>query len=223
MRLLVIEDDSRISANLSHMLTSVSYAVDLANTGNLGLSKAQSENYDLLIIDWMLPDLSGPQLIKILRSQGSSVPILMLTAKTQLDDIVEGLNSGADDYLPKPFHMAEFLARVRTLLRRTPVTINSTIQIADLTINSNLRQVTRAGKEISLSPREYALLEYLARHPNQSFDRVELLTHVWDENTDEFSNTVDVHIRYLRRKIDDPYPVKLIHTVKGKGYALLEP
>lgn len=224
MRILIIEDDQRIAANLREMLTAQSYAVDICHTVSSGQTKAQSEDYDLLIIDWMLPDGTGPDIIKALRQDNCPTPVLMLTAKSQPEDVVDGLNSGADDYLPKPFQMDELLARVRALLRRPADTVPSpVIRLGDLIIDTNLHLVSRADLPISLSPREFALLEYLARHANQSLNRLDLLSHVWDENVDAFSNTVDVHIRYLRRKIDDNFTVKLIHTVKGKGYVLRSP
>lgn len=224
MRLLIIEDDVQIASNLQTILKGSSYASDTALNAKSGLAKIADTDYDLIILDWMLPDMDGPQVLKQLRSTGLTCPILMLTAKSQVEDIVLGLNAGADDYLTKPFEMAEFLARIRTLLRRLPPSVvNPTIRIADLEINTNTHEARRAGRAIHLSPKEYSLLEYLATHAGQSIDRISLLSHVWDENADEFSNTVDVHIRYLRSKIDDGHRLKLIHTVKGKGYLLHAP
>lgn len=223
MRILIIEDDSQIAANLQTILKHSSYAADIAATGRSGLAKAADTDYDLIILDWMLPDLDGPEVCSSLRSSGFSRPLLMLTAKAEVEDIVLGLNIGADDYLTKPFEMTELLARVRSLLRRLPVVVDPLIKLADLTLNTNTREVTRSGRNIRLSPKEYSLLEYLATHPNQAIDRLTLLSHVWDENADEFSNTVDVHIRYLRSKIDEGRKIKLIRTVKGAGYLLHAP
>lgn len=224
MRLLVIEDDTRIASNLKNILASQSYAVDLAASGFTGLEKARDESYDLIVLDWMLPDISGPDVIKILHEENIASPILMLTAKSQPEDLVEGLDAGADDYLSKPFRTTELFARIRALLRRPDsAPTEPVLYVSDLSIDTNLHHVTRAGRPIRLSPREYALLEYLARNQGHALTRLDLLSHVWDENTDPFSNTVDVHIRFLRSKIDDPFPTKLIRTVKGKGYVLADP
>lgn len=221
MRILIIEDDHQIAKNLQDILSADTYAADIAVDGNSGLEKVTDNDYDLIILDWMLPDSDGPDICRQLRSSGTLCPILMLTAKTQVEDVVTGLNSGADDYLTKPFEMQELLARVRTLLRRPPpATPQPVIQIADLTIDTNTHTVHRSGNQILLSPKEYALLEYLARNSGTTIDRMTLLSHVWDENIDQISNTVDVHIRYLRSKIDDQHRTKLIHTVKGKGYLI---
>lgn len=221
MRILIIEDDTRIADNVRDMLTRATYAADVAYNGRTGLKMADDEDYDLIVLDWMLPDIDGTVVCRTLRRQGTITPILMLTAKTQVEDVIEGLDAGADDYLTKPFQMQELLARVRALLRRQgPATLEPQITVADLVIDTNTGSVTRAGRHISLSPKEYALLEYLGRHAGQTVGRLDLLTHVWDANTDVFSNTVDVHIRYLRQKIDSGATPPLIHTVKGKGYVL---
>ncbi len=221
MRILLVEDDPRIADNIKVMLTRSSYAVDLAATGRAGQAMADSEDYDLVILDWMLPDVDGTVVCTALRRLGLTVPILMLTAKTQLEDIVEGLNAGADDYLTKPFQMQELLARVRALMRRQSLaTLEPRITVADLVIDTNTNSVTRAGRRVPLSPKEYALLEYLGRHAGTTLSRLDLLTHVWDATMDVLSNTVDVHIRYLRQKIDPPGLTPLIHTIKGKGYLL---
>jgi DNA-binding response OmpR family regulator len=171
----------------------------------------------------MLPgNTSGIDLIKHIRSQANSTPVLLLTARSQLEDKVEGFTSGADDYLTKPFAIEELLVRVKALIRRLPTLTQNIIKISNLTIDTNLNQVKRAGKEIALTPKEFALFHYLALHKNVAQNRLDILSHVWDENADMFSNTVDVHIRYLRQKIDSQYKHKLIQTIKGKGYALCD-
>lgn len=219
MRILIIEDDEQIAENIHAMLENKSYAADIANNAEEGLVKINDNPYDLIILDWMLPDKDGPEVCSIIRKQSISVPILMLTAKTQPEDIIVGLDSGADDYLTKPFAIGELIARVRALLRRSnPIVPDPTIKIDDLTIDTNTRSVQRGTQQVLLSPKEYALLEYLCKNQGVCVPRLDILSHVWDENADELSNTVDVHIRYLRSKIDEGHKNKLIHTVKGKGY-----
>lgn len=221
MRLLLVEDDEEIAGNLKLILERHGFAVDVAPDAHSARDKAIDEQYDLFVLDWMLPDGSGVKLAKEIRAEGVHAPILMLTAKSDTSDIVEGLDSGADDYLTKPFTTTELLARLRALLRRKAQPVSgSTILIDDLQIDTNTYEVTRAGKKICLSPKEYSLLLYLAQNSHRALERMELLSHVWDEETDVFSNTVDVHILYLRRKIDSASPRKLIKTVKGKGYRL---
>ena len=181
--------------------------------------KAADTEYDLVIIDRGLPDGDGVVLVRRLRGEDNAVLILLLTARGQAEDVVEGLNAGADDYLIKPFRFSELDARIRALLRRvTPSPVQPVIVLADLTIDTNSRTVRRRNTSIPLAPKEYALLEYLARNKGVAMERMNILEHVWNEHTDEFSQTVDVHIRYLRKKIDDTYKKKLIRTVKGKGY-----
>jgi DNA-binding response OmpR family regulator len=219
MRILIVEDDEQIAENIHDMLESQSYAADIAHNAQDGLGKLSDNPYDLVILDWMLPDKDGPEVCSIIRKQSLSLPVLMLTAKTQPEDIITGLDSGADDYLTKPFIIGELIARVRALLRRSnPVVPDPTIKIDDLTIDTNTHSVRRGTQYIPLSPKEYALLEFLCKNQGVCLSRLDILSHVWDENADELSNTVDVHIRYLRSKIDEGYPHKLIHTVKGKGY-----
>ena len=222
MRILIVEDDIKLADNIGVFLKRESYAVDKVNTAVEAKDKIESSDYDLIIMDWKLPDGSGIDLCIEARKNMISTPILMLTSNSQLEDKVEGLNSGADDYLTKPFEVKELLARVRALCRRNVSTIIPVITIADLIIDTNLKRVERNGVFVDLSPREYALLEYLALRPCQSVNRIELLSHVWDENANMFSNTVDVHIKYLRNKIDEGHKQKLIVTVKGEGYALCD-
>jgi len=223
MKILIIEDDEGILHNIQKILEQEQYLVDTSMNGKDGLYKAEIDDYDLIILDWMLPDIGGNEIIKILRNKKVSTPIMLLTAKSQLEDKLEGFESGADDYLTKPFEMKELLARVGALIRRNfPQSPSSLIKIDDLEINSNTCQVHRQGVAIQLAPKEYALLEYLARNPCTVIDRMSLMNHVWGETLDSFSNTVDVHISYLRTKIDGPYPKKLIKTVKNKGYMLCD-
>jgi len=222
MRILIVEDDIRLTKNIGIILKRESYAVDVANNFEEASIKFESPDYDVIIMDWKLPDGSGLELCKQLRKNDIRTPVLILTSNSQLEDKVEGLNSGADDYLTKPFEVKELLARVRALGRRNGSVVKPIISIKDMIIDTNLKQVKRTGKIIDLSPREYALLEYMALRPCQGISRIELLSHVWDENANLFSNTVDVHIRYLRNKIDSGHSHKLIITVKGEGYAICD-
>lgn len=220
MRILIVEDDIRLADNIATMLKHDSYAVDVANSVLEAEDKINSPDYDLVILDWKLPDGSGLDICKSMRAEGVFTPILMLTANSQSEDKVEGLDAGADDYLTKPFNHQELLARVRALVRRRSTVALPIITILDLKIDTNLKKVTRGSSEIELSPREYALLEYLATNVDKAISRVDLLSHVWDENANMFSNTVDVHIKYLRDKIDKKHSPKLIKTIKGEGYAI---
>ncbi|MFA6532976.1 MAG: response regulator transcription factor [Patescibacteria group bacterium] len=221
MHILLIEDDIRIAANIKKFLIKESFLVTHVDNGEDALFQAETETYDVIILDWMLPDKDGPTICKSIRLKQNTTPILMLTAKSQVEDTVEGLTSGADDYLTKPFSFEELLARIKALIRRKSGTTQSAIiSVNDLVIDTNLNTVKRSNKIISLSPREYSLLEYLAVHKNKTIDRITLLHHVWGEDIDPLSNTIDVHIRYLRKKIDDNFKKKLIRTVKNKGYIL---
>ena len=220
MRILVVEDDEVLSKNISIILKRASYAVDMAKDVDEASNKLASMEYDLVLMDWKLPDGNGIDLCKETRKNNPEVKIIMLTANSQVEDKIEGLDAGADDYITKPFEMDELLARIRSALRRSGLSTLKTIIIDDLQIDTALRIVKRGGKEIALSTKEYALLEYLALNEGMAVSRVDLLSHVWDENANIFSNTVDVHIRYLRNKIDKGRIIKLIRTIKGKGYAI---
>lgn len=222
MRLLLVDDDPTLAQNIRTLLVKASYSVDVAQSVETGYMATTDNAYDLIILDWTLPDGSGVELCRKLRHEKNTTPILLLTAKNTTDYKVEGLNSGADDYLTKPFAIEELTARIRSLLRRSATLTDVDIKIGKLTIHTNSMTVTRNSTPIPLSPREYALLHYLATHKGTAIDRMELLEHVWNNETDVFSNTVDVHIRYLRKKIDDGSPKKLILTVKGKGYMLCD-
>ncbi|KKR31492.1 MAG: DNA-binding response regulator [Candidatus Gottesmanbacteria bacterium GW2011_GWC2_39_8] len=221
MRILIIEDDTVIAENLRTLLKKDSFSVDISGKFEDGYHKVVDEDYDLIIIDWMLGSDSGLDLLKKIREEHINVPVLMLTAKSTVEDKVAGLEYGADDYLTKPFSFDELKARVKTLLRRKDkILTNAVLEIGDLKINTNSNEVFRKNRKINLSPREYSLLHYLAVNSGIAIDRISILSHVWDEQADLFSNTVDVHINYLRKKIDEGYHKKLIRTVKGKGYML---
>lgn len=220
MRVLVVEDERRIADFIRKGLTEAGYAVDVAYDGEEGLAWTDVVNYDAIVLDVMLPIRDGIDVCRTLRIRGVGVPVLMLTARDAIDDRVRGLDSGADDYLVKPFAFAELLARLRALTRREPVLLNTLLQVADLTLDTTTRIVERGGSIIDLTNKEYALLEYLMRHPNQVLTRSMIAEHVWNFDFDNVTNVIDVHIRYLRRKLDDPFPTKLIQTVRGAGYRI---
>jgi len=219
MRLLLIEDDKKIASFIVKGLTESGYAVDVEYNGRSGLEAAQTEPHDLLIIDWMLPELDGVAVCKEVRKQDSTIPILFLTAKETVIDKVTGLDSGADDYLTKPFSFTELLARIRTLLRRGSRAIEE-LCVDDLTMNIAERKVIRGGKPIDLSNKEFAILEYLLRNKNRLISRAALTEHVWNINFDRGTNLIDVYINYLRKKLDAGSRKPLIHTVRGSGYML---
>lgn len=220
MRVLVVEDEQRIASFIRKGLTEQGYAVDVASAGDEALAWTDVTQYDLIVLDVMLPEVSGLEVCKTLRSRGIRTPILMLTARDAINDRVQGLDSGADDYLVKPFAFAELLARLRALSRREPLTHEPVLHVADLTLDTTTREIFRAGKQIVLANKEFALLEYLMRHPNQVLTRTMIAEHVWNYEFDNFTNVIDVHIRYLRKKIDDPFPTKLIQTIRGAGYRI---
>jgi heavy metal response regulator len=222
MRLLVVEDEPSISEWVRQGLTEFGYAVDVAEDGEEGLHYALSADYDVLILDIMLPGMDGMQLLQTLRRLGHKTPTIMLTARDTIDDRVRGLNAGADDYLVKPFAFPELLARINALLRRPPLQQQgSVLQVADLEMDTVKRLVKRNGQIIDLRPREYAVLEYMMRHPNQVLTRTQIGEHVWNFDYFHESNVVDVYVGYLRRKIDQDNELALIQTVRGAGYRLL--
>ncbi len=222
MRILLIEDDDAIARVIRRGLEQAHYSVDWARDGLSGLEMALNQEFSLLILDLMLPKMDGWQVCEELRSRRFTIPILMLTARGTVDDKVRGLETGADDYLPKPFDFSELLARVRALLRRDKVNRSRRIKIADLEIDTNTRRVTRAGVEIGLSHREYDLLEALATREGQVLTREVIQERIWMDE-DSYSNTVDVYIGLLRKKIDAGHDVKLIQTVRGVGYSVRRP
>ncbi|HET9529443.1 MAG TPA: response regulator transcription factor [Blastocatellia bacterium] len=220
MRILLVEDEPDAARMLAKGLREQSYAVDTAADGDAALEMAYVNSYDLIILDIMLPGRDGFEVCRELRRSGSATPILMLTARDAIEDRIEGLDTGADDYLIKPFDFHEMLARARALLRRGPALHPEMIVISDLTIDTRARQVCRAGAAISLTAKEYALLEYLARRAGEVVSRADIAEHVWDENFDPFSNLIEVYIQRLRRKIDEEHERKLIRTRRGEGYVL---
>jgi len=211
MHILIVEDDKRLGENLQKILKEENIVSTLVGDGEGALYQVDTETYDAIILDWMLPDISGVNVCKKIREKNYPSPILILTAKSQVEDKVEGLVTGADDYLTKPFAKEELLARINALVRRTTGnSFSSILNASDLSINTSTHEVKRGNKIINLAPREYALLEYLVLHKGHAIERTNLLHHVWGEEIDSFSNTVDVHIRYLRRKVDDSFSQKLI-------------
>jgi two-component system, OmpR family, copper resistance phosphate regulon response regulator CusR len=219
MRFLVVEDEKRIADFLSRGLESAGYAVDLAPDGGTALEMIHSTEYDLMILDLMLPDMDGLKVLEKVRNRKTSPPVLILSARGAVDDRVRGLELGADDYLVKPFAFVELLARVRVLLRRGQPTPER-LQVGDLSLDCIRRRVTRAGEPIELAPKEFSILEYMMRNRGRPLSRTMIVEHVWDMDYDGLTNIVDVYIRHLRSKIDDRWPVKLIHTVRGIGYML---
>lgn len=221
MRVLIVEDERKIAAYVKRGLEEQGYAVDTVFTGREGLDWAESTSYDVIVLDILLPELDGLSVCRELRQRGLRTPILMLTARDAVDDRVTGLDAGADDYLVKPFALKELLARLRALTRRTIDQPRSAVlQLADLTLDTLTHRVRRAGKLVELTSKEYAVLECLMREPERVLTRTQIAEHVWNYDVYNQSNVVDVYIRNLRRKIDDPYELKLIHTVRGAGYRL---
>ena len=223
MRILIVEDEGKLAGALKRGLEDEGYAVDLAADGEEGLGLAELEPYDLLLLDLMLPKLDGISLCRQLRARGRQLPILMLTARDAIEHRVAGLDSGADDYLVKPFAFPELLARVRALVRRAGPSKDPVLRVADLEIDTVSRQVRRAGRPIGLTTKEYAILEYFARNPNRVLSRVQIAEHVWDYDFVAMSNVVDVYVRYLRRKLDDGREPPLLCTIRGAGYQLKVP
>ena len=220
MRILVVEDERRIAAFIKRGLEEERYAVDVAYDGEEALDWAAVVDYDLIVLDVLLPKKDGIQVCRELRAQGNQVPILMLTARDAVEDRVRGLDSGADDYLVKPFAFQELLARIRALLRRGSDVKSTRLQVDDLVLDTITHRADRSGQVIELTAREYALLEFLMRHPGQALSRTQIAEHVWNYDFYSTSNVVDVYIRYLRRKIDKSFEVKLIKTVRGMGYKI---
>jgi DNA-binding response OmpR family regulator len=222
MRILLVEDEPRMANVIAKGLRENSYAVDVAQDGDSGLYQTAINDYDAIVLDVLLPKRDGFEVCRELRARGNTTPVLMLTARASVDDRLSGFDSGADDYLTKPFSFRELLARIRALLRRDSHLRPDVLEIDDLVIDSASHQVSRAKHSVQLTAKEYALLEYLAVRAGQLVSRAEIAAHVWDDSFDPFSNTIEVYINRLRKKIDGNHSTKLLHTRRGEGY-ILEP
>jgi two-component system copper resistance phosphate regulon response regulator CusR len=220
MRLLLVEDEKKVADFVARGLKAERFAVDVAHDGRNGCEMAKAYEYDLVILDLMLPGLSGTEVLKRIRKFSSKTPVLILTAKDATEEKVENFELGADDYLTKPFAFAELVVRVKALLRRGPVSRPSILQVADLELERLTQQVRRAGRRIELTPKEYGLLEYLMTSPGRVLSRTMIIDHVWDESFEGLTNIVDVYVRHLRAKVDDGSALKLIRTIRGVGYTI---
>jgi len=222
MRCLLIEDERKVSDFVSRGLKAERFAIDVAYDGNTGWDFASRFDYDLIILDLMLPGLTGTEVLERIRKKSNSTPVLVLTARDAMAEKVRHFEAGADDYLTKPFAFAELLVRAKALIRRGPITQSSTLRIADLELDRLSQQVRRAGKRILLTSKEYGLLEYLMSNTGRVLSRTMIIEHVWDQSFQGLTNIVDVYVRHLRSKVDDGHPRKLIRTVRGAGYSLTD-
>ena len=220
MRILLVEDEKKLADMIARGLKAERNIMDVAYDGQAGWDLAAAHEYDLIILDLMLPGLGGTEILRRVRRKNQRVPILILTARDATEEKVQNFEAGADDYLTKPFAFAELLVRVKALLRRGPVNRASVLRVGDLEIDRLSQHVRRAGKRIELTAKEYSLLEYFATHPGRVFSRTMIIEHVWDQSFEGLTNIVDVYVRHLRAKVDDPFPTKLIRTVRGMGYCL---
>jgi len=220
MRLLLVEDEKNVADFIARGLRAELFAVDVATDGVQGWELASTVDYDLIILDLRLPGLGGTELLRRFRERGGKAPVLVLTVRDSAKDKVENLEAGADDYLTKPFVFAELLARVKALLRRSTPERSDVVRVADLEVDRAKKQVRRAGKRIDLTAKEYALLEYLATNAGRMLSRTLIIEHVWDASFEGLTNVVDVYVRHLRAKVDDPFERKLIHSMRGAGYCL---
>lgn len=223
MKVLLIEDELKIANALRRGLRQENYSVEVCNDGDTGLSSALHGEYDIMVIDRMLPGKEGVEIVKEVRKAGINTPIIILTAKGQIRNRIEGLNAGADDYMVKPFSFEELLARMRALMRRPTETVDTVLKVADLTMDTSRLEVRRGGKRIKLTSTEYALLEYMMRNAGHTLSKDKIIGHVWDFDADILPNTVEAYIGSLRRKVDKPFKgVSLIHTLRGFGYRIEE-
>jgi len=222
VRILVVEDEEALAERIAKVLRSERYQIELAFDGVDGLDKALVEDYDAVILDILLPRMNGIDVLRALRAEGRRMPILLLTAKDTIDDKVQGLDAGADDYLTKPFALAELLARLRSLLRRTSETKSSTLQVGELEVDTRTHETKISGKTIQLTPKEYAILEFLLYNKNRVLSRLSIAEHVWGDNfnLDSMTNFVDVHVKNLRRKLGDDRQRPVIQSVRGVGYLI---
>ena len=220
MRMLLVEDEKKVADFVARGLRAETYALDVAYDGTTGWEMASKRQYDLIILDLMLPGMNGAELLRRLRQHGGSAAVLVLTARDSTNDKVEIFEAGADDYLTKPFAFAELLVRVKALLRRPPIDRAHVLRVADLEMDRLSQQVRRSGRRLELTSKEYALLEYLMAHAGQVLSRTMIVEHVWDQSFENLTNIVDVYVRHLRTKVDDAFPTKLIHTVRGAGYSV---
>jgi len=222
MRILVVEDEKKVASFIKKGLEEEHYAVDTAYDGETGLYMAEMNEYDLIVLDLMIPKIDGLEILRRIRAKKNNVSVLVLTARDSVEDIVKGLDSGCDDYLTKPFAFMEFVARIRALLRRDKIDKEPLLKIGDLTLSPITHKVMRRGKEMELTSKEYSLLEYFMRNPDRVLTRTMISEHVWDCHFDSMTNVVDVYVNYLRKKIDKDYEPKLIHTIRGIGYMMKE-
>jgi DNA-binding response OmpR family regulator len=220
MRILLVEDEKKLADIVERGLKAERFAVDVCHNGREGWEMSDAYDYDLIILDLMLPEMTGTEILEKIRRKNQRVPILILTARDSMDDKIKNFEMGADDYLIKPFAFAELNVRIKALLRRGPVNRSSVLRVGDLEIDRLSQNVKRAGKKIELTAKEYGLLEYLATHPGRVFSRTMIIEHVWDQSFQGLTNIVDVYVRHLREKIDDPFPTKLLRTVRGVGYSV---
>ena len=220
MRILIVEDEKKVAGFIRKGLEEETYAVDVAYDGEEGFHLADMNEYDMIILDLMLPKMDGLEVLTRLRDKKVSTPILLLTAKDAVEDKVTGLNKGADDYLTKPFAFSELLARIRSLLRRGQAETQTELKVGDLILDMVSHKVIREGEEIELTGKEYSLLEYFMRNEGKVLTRTMIAEHVWDYNFDTFTNVIDVYVNHLRKKIDKKYPAKLLHTLRGVGYVM---
>lgn len=219
MRILIIEDEHKIAHAIKKALTHESFAVDVSYDGDDGYAMLSTEPYDIAIVDWMIPgSKNGLEIVKSVRAEKIHTPILLLSAKSTVEDRTTGLDAGADDYLTKPFALAELIARVRALMRRPSEVQPTVLTAGDLSLNTITYEVKRAGKTIDLTGKEFALLEFLMRNQGRPHSKESIISHVWDYNSDILPNTVEVYMKYLRQKVDDPFDTKLLHTLRGFGY-----